>query len=208
MKGFTEAETELLIKEALRAADNGESLTSVFTRVASLTGRAQGSVRNYYYGLIKDEARRKKLSDTCGDISRLKACRAKEFSKEEETFLMQSVLKGKERGKSVRKTIMEITGGDDHLYLRYQNKYRNILKKQDNERIKNIDINKEDFYYFTKLSREIDGLVEKIKDKYAAECVKLKRENERLESEINMLKAMKPAIPIMPFYVDNGKKTS
>lgn len=196
MKGFTKTEREFLLKEVLNAAKSGKSLSAVFSEVAKKTGKAKGSVRNYYYNLLKDERQMDELSKTIDGVKNLKACRAQSFSKEDEDFLLSSIKSGKKSGKSVRRIIMEISDGDDKLALRYQNKYRNYLSKTERERLEKTPIQAEDFKYFDKLSKEIDGLVEKIKDKYAAECLKLKKENDELLSQIKMLKKSGGVIPL------------
>lgn len=200
MKGFTKIERELLFKEVLNAAKSGKSLSAVFSEVAKKTGKAKGSVRNYYYNLLKDERQMGELSKTLDGVKNLKACKAQSFSKEDEDFLISSIRNGKKSGKSVRKIIMEISGGDDKLALRYQNKYRNYLSKTERERFEKTPIRVEDFKYFDKLSKEIDGLVEKIKDKYAVECLKLKKENDELLKQIKMLKK---SGGVIPFYFEN-----
>ena len=96
---------------------------------------------------------------------------------------------------------MEISNGNDKLALRYQNKYRNYLKKG-KAKFDSIPVRAEDFRYFTKLSREIDGLVEKIKDKYANECVKLKKENEELSRELKALKRQYFSTNVAPYFLD------
>ncbi len=188
MKGFTKTETELLLQEALKAKRENKSLSLVFEEVARKTARAKGSVRNYYYTLIKDENKMQEASRTVFGVETLKAYPAESFSKEDEDFLFSAVLEGKKQGKSVRRIISEISNGDQKLALRYQNKYRNYLSKMEKERLETSPLRAEDFKYFDKLSKEIDGLVERIKDKYASECVKLKKENEELLKEVKFLK--------------------
>lgn len=200
MKGFTKIEREFLLKEVLNAAKSGKSLSTVFSEVAKKTGKAKGSVRNYYYNLLKDERQMDELSKTIVGVKNLKACRAQSFSKEDEDFLLSSIKSGKKSGKSVRKIIMEISGGDDKLALRYQNKYRNYISKTERERLEKAPIHAEDFKYFDKLSKEIDGLVEKIKDKYATECLKLKKENDEL---LRQIKTLKKSGEVIPFYFGN-----
>lgn len=188
MKGFTKFETELLLSEVLKAKEENKSLSIVFEEVAKKTSRAKGSVRNYYYTLIKDDDKKRELEKTVSGALGLKATKARSFSKEDENFLFSAICEGKKKGKSIRRIVTEISNGDEKLALRYQNKYRSYLSKVEKERLQNIPIQPEDFKYFDKLSREIDGLVERIKDKYASECLKLKKENEELVRELKFLK--------------------
>lgn len=202
MKGFTKSETEFLLREVLSAAKSGKSLSSVFSEVSKKTGKAKGSVRNYYYNLLKDENRLEELSKDVAGAEKLKACPARSFSEEDEAFLLSSIDNGKKSGKSVRKIIMELSDGDDKLALRYQNKYRNYLHKIEREKFLKTPVSAEDFKYFDKLSKEIDGLVEKIKDKYAKECLKLKKENDELSRRIKMLK-QQSLQGVIPLYFEN-----
>ncbi len=202
MKGFTKSETELLLTEVLNAAKIGKSLSAVFQDVALKTNRAKGSVRNYYYSLIKNDEKKTEMEKFVEGASGLSANRAQSFSKEDEDYLINAINAGKKSGKSVRRTIMELSQGNDKLALRYQNKYRNYLKKESRVKLDKLPVRAEDFRYFTKLSREIDGLVEKIKDKYANECVKLKKENEELSRELKALKRQFFGTNVAPYFLD------
>lgn len=209
MKGFTQNETELLLTEVIDSTKTGKSLSAVFQDVANLTGRAKGSVRNYYYNVLKNEDKKNELNKTIDGVSGLVAVRAKAFSKEDEASLISAVEKGKSQGKSVRRVIMDLANGDDKLYLRYQNKYRNYLAKKNRIKFNDKNLRAEDFKYFDRLSKEIDGLVEKIKKKYAEECSKLKKENEDLLKELSFFKkqAFKNEIPTCFLFNDVTHKT-
>jgi hypothetical protein len=52
------------------------------------------------------------------------------FSDEEIHDLLRRVLLGRGNGRSVRACVMEMSGGDRSRMLRYQNKYRAILRKK------------------------------------------------------------------------------
>lgn len=203
MKGFTEKETELLLSSVVAAKKSGQSLSFAFSQVASKTNRAKGSIRNYYYMLIKDDEKKNLYSQKIEGVNSLKSIKPKTFTKEEEKLLIEKINQGKMCGQSVRKTILNLSGGDNTLALRLQNKYRNHIKK---EHAKLDNLRPEDFKYFDKLSREIDGLVEKIKDKYSIECAKLKRENELLSKEIKALRRRLSDYTINPFFI--GEKHS
>lgn len=203
MKGFTQNETELLLTEVIDSTKKGKSLSAVFQDVANLTGRAKGSVRNYYYNVLKNENKKSELNKTIDGVCNLVAVRAKAFSKEDEESLISAVEKGKSQGKSVRRVIMELANGDDKLYLRYQNKYRNYLSKKNKTKLNDENFRVEDFKYFDRLSKEIDGLVEKIKKKYAEECSKLKKENEDLSKELSFFKRQNFKKDVPPYFLFN-----
>jgi hypothetical protein len=61
----------------------------------------------------------------------------REFTEEETNRVLRSILEEKSKGLSVRRAIFNLSGGDDKLMLRLQNKYRNTLKKEP-ERIAEI----------------------------------------------------------------------
>ena len=126
MKGFTKKETEQLLKDCKNAKISGKSLTNVFKNFSKNSGRAFGSVRNYYYKTVKgcDESLLEKL----GITSELKPAFIKAFSEEETKSVVKEILIAKTNGVPVRKTVYALALGNDCLALRYQNKYRNALK--------------------------------------------------------------------------------
>lgn len=195
MKGFSKEETEMLLSEAKAAKKSGVSLTEVFESVAKKTGRARGSVRNYYYHLLGGE-RKSEL-----EKSGLKAEKIVAFSKEEEDKLIREVLGGVRSGKSVRRAIIDLSDGDGKLALRMQNKYRNLVKNSPEEvesvaremnfsdgRFRVIRRKTDLSPYIKKVSDEIDNLVQRIKDKYRLENDALKAENASLKAELDALK--------------------
>ena len=82
---------------------------------------------------------------------------------------------------------MNVSGGDEKLMLRMQNKYRNLLKKQP-ERVaqaaKAAGLPEEKTFLQRKLEREIDAL-------YARLAVDLRKENARLREELENLRREK-----------------
>lgn len=198
MKGFNENEIDLLIAEAEKSQTSGESLTDVFERLSVKFNRAKGSVRNYYYQLMKstDKKIREKL-----DKAKLRVEKNVAFSKEDEKRLVSKVLAEVKKGKSVRKSIIDISEGDSKKELRIQNKFRNLLKNnpdliedmakemQVEKRVcrKNKKQNDNMASLISRVTVEIDGLVEKIKDKYKIENEVLKKENEVLRKKIDNL---------------------
>lgn len=207
MKGFTKSETKLLLSEAVKARSVGNSMSKVFAFVAEKTGRAKGSVRNYYYNFIKDESKKREFSKSVKGVEDLKATKFENFSDGEVDLLLNEIRSGKAEGKSVRSVLKTISGGDEKLALRFQNKYRNYLKKTTAPETNGFTIS-DDYSYFDKLSREIDALVDKIKDKYAVECVKLKKENEKLERENKALKKRLPKSNVQSFFMTEKKHTN
>ena len=135
INGYTAEEASSLIKFVCAGKMKGKTLTRIFEEYAADTGRAKGSVRNYYYALLKragDRDVKKVLKGTD-----LKAGRIQPFTDEETDRILRAILEQKSRGVSVRRAVLNLAGGDDKLMLRYQNKYRNVLTKQP-ERIREI----------------------------------------------------------------------
>lgn len=118
--GWTQEEIDTLWKEIQSAAENGAPLRGVFERTGQALGRKPNSVRNYYYMQLRDQA---------GPACR-RAAPFETFTPEEIHDLLRKVLSGQGKGLSVRSCVMELSGGDRTLMLRYQNKYRSILRKK------------------------------------------------------------------------------
>ncbi len=216
MKGFSREEIDILLEEANKAHENGESLTEVFERVSSKFNRAKGSVRNFYYQLMKSED--KEILEKIKFL-KLKVEKNVSFSKNEEEDLVRLVLSEVKKGKSVRRAIIDLSSGDNKKELRIQNKFRNLLKTSPEliERTaKELNIekkfeknkkNKNDNLTFLvkKVSVEIDGLVEKIKSKYYEENESLKKENRELREIIDKLSKNLGISPLTDYFKINKK---
>jgi hypothetical protein len=173
INGYTEDEAKSLVGYICTGRSAGRTLSGMFDEYAKKTGRAKGSVRNYYYTLLKsgDNDKVKKLLQG----TNLKAEKIKSFSDEETDKILREILLQKSRGVSVRRAVMNISKGDDKLMLRYQNKYRNVLTKQP-ERIEKLM--KECGLSPTDVAREkIESEINNLYDRLA---FSLKQENERL----------------------------
>ncbi len=181
INGYTEEEAKRLVEYIKRGKAAGKTLTRLFASYGEANGRARGSVRNYYYALMKNQKRDERIVKLL-DGSSLRVEKIREFTEEETDEALKSILEEKSKGLSVRRAICNLSGGDDKLMLRLQNKYRNVLKKQP-ERIERIAAGL--------------GLTEEEKEKLLSrgrrirETAKESNEREflqrRLESEINAL---------------------
>ena len=98
--------------------------------------------------------------------------------------MLKAILTQKSKGISVRKAVLNLSGGDDKLMLRYQNKYRNVLTKQP-ERIERLmrecglSVAVEDDAR-KKLENEINVLYDRL-------ASSLKEENKRLTAVVKRL---------------------
>ncbi len=118
--GWSEAEAALLA-DAVRQADaTGASLRSVFEETGRRLSRKPNSVRNFYYLQLRPRE----------ENGKSRAVPFVTFGEAEVHWLVKEVLLGKSRGKSVRACVLEMAGGDRTAMLRYQNKYRAVLKKR------------------------------------------------------------------------------
>ena len=128
INGYTEDEAKELVEFIEDGKRGGRTLTSLFAEYGQRKGRAKGSVRNYYYALMKNQTDDERIVKLL-DGKRLTVGKIRAFTDEEADEAIRSILKEKAKGLSVRKAIFRISGGDDKLTLRLQNKYRNTLKK-------------------------------------------------------------------------------
>lgn len=133
INGYTEEEARNLVEFIKAGKGKGKTLTYLFEAYGAKRGRAKGSVRNYYYNLMKNERGDERIVRLL-DGSTLSVEKIREFTEEETEQVLRSILAEKSKGLSVRRAIYNLSGGDDKLMLRLQNKYRNTLKK-DPERI-------------------------------------------------------------------------
>ena len=136
INGYTEEEAKTLVDFIKEGKQKGKTLTYLFELYGMRHGRAKGSVRNYYYTLMKNEKGDERIVRLLDGVS-LSVEKIREFTEEETDAALRNILAEKSKGLSVRKAIYNLAGGDDKLTLRLQNKYRNVLKKQP-ERIAEI----------------------------------------------------------------------
>jgi hypothetical protein len=180
INGYTKDEAESFVKYICEGKGQGKTLSRLFDDYAKSSGRAKGSVRNYYYTLLKSTGNgevRELLDGT-----NLKAEDVRPFTEDETDRILKEILVQRSKGVSVRRAVLSLADGNDKLMLRYQNKYRNVVNKQP-ERI-------------ARLMKEcgIDGgeegqraIEEKINSLYDSLSQSLKRENKRLTETVRKL---------------------
>lgn len=117
--GWSEQETKALAAAVERANEKGASLRSVFEETGQKLGRKPNSVRNYYYMQLREK----------DDFSARRAAPFVLFTEDEVEDLVRQVILAQSRGQSVRACVMDLSGGDKTVMLRYQNKYRAVLRK-------------------------------------------------------------------------------
>lgn len=117
--GWSEAESRLLWETADDAQQQGMPLKAVFEQIARQTGRRPNSIRNYYYAQVRQQ-----------EGGQERAARFVPFTQQEVDWLMEQVLVARAAGQSVRACLQKLSGGDHSLMLRYQNKYRAVIKSR------------------------------------------------------------------------------
>lgn len=126
---WTVEQTKRLFALCEQAKRDGNSLSGAFAAVSRETGRSVNSVRNYYYSQSKTFALVPEIADRLG----IRYCVADKsrfvpFTQDQVQALLRSILTARAQGKSVRKAIAELSGGDEKTALRYQNKYRSTVR--------------------------------------------------------------------------------
>ena len=204
INGYTEEEARTLVEFIKEGKSKGKTLTYLFESYGLQRGRAKGSVRNYYYALMRNEKGDERVVKLL-DGSTLSVEKIREFTEEETDEAIRSILTEKSKGISVRRAIFNLSKGDDKLMLRLQNKYRNLLKK-DPARIASIakGLGLPDEYTTRKqtasnppapdrdfmrrrLEQEINSLYDRIAQTLKTENERLRKENARLKQEIKDL---------------------
>ena len=196
INGYTEEEAKNLVDYIIEGKSKGKTLTYLFETYGLRHGRAKGSVRNYYYALMKNEKSDERIVKLL-DGSQLKVEKIREFTEEETDEVLRQILTEKSKGLSVRRAIFNLAGGDDKLMLRLQNKYRNTIKKEP-QRLASIakSIGLEEVLAPARepkggtlardlLQRRLENEINALYDRLAQT---LKAENERLRSENAKLK--------------------
>lgn len=116
--GWHEDETTRLFTAVKEASATGAPLRSVFESLSGDLGRKPNSIRNYYYACLRQKP----------DAAFLRSAPFTAFTPEETHHLLRQVLMARGQGMSVRSCVMAMAGGDHSRMLRYQNKYRTVLK--------------------------------------------------------------------------------
>ena len=212
INGYTEEEARNLVEYIKEGKQKGKTLTYLFETYGIRHGRAKGSVRNYYYTLMKNERGDERIVKLL-DGSSLSVEKIREFTEEETDEAIRSILKEKSKGISVRMAIFNLAKGDDKLMLRLQNKYRNTLKKEPSriailaaemglteevkrvERSANKAVDKrvkslpDSDFLRRRLENEINALYDRLAQGLKAENERLREENARLKAENEKKKA-------------------
>lgn len=212
INGYTEEEAKGLVEFIKDGKQKGKTLTYLFESYGLKMGRAKGSVRNYYYALMKNEKGDERIVKML-DGSSLTVEKIRAFTEEETDEVLENILLEKSKGMSVRRAIFNLSQGDDKLMLRLQNKYRNTLKKEPSkiaaiaeklglpketyagrgaraaaEKDKAVKFNRE--FLKQRLENEINALYDRLAKALKAENERLREENKKLKEENCRLKGV------------------
>ena len=117
--GWQREEIDLLFQAVQEAEQSQKPLRDVFAEVGVKLSRKPNSIRNFYYARVREEPERAQRKTSF-----------RTFTDEEVHELLRNVLIGRGQGESVRACVTRLAGGDRAGMLRYQNKYRSILKNR------------------------------------------------------------------------------
>lgn len=158
---WTRAQIDLLLEKTKQ----GNVRMHAFEEVAKQTRRKANSVRNYYY---KNLAKEKIVFAS--------------FSVAEITKMLREIVLGTSRGESVRSICLQLADGDKSKMLRFQNKYRAILRTTP-KRIEDIKNELENEGYLVKMPYQPTFL-----DKLPSNVVTLPERDKKLtDADINNL---------------------
>ena len=201
MKKLSEQNINELLTAAKAALDENVGLTSVFIKFADKYGRAKGGVRNLYYSLIKKAQTDGTLTKKYPALSYLKANRGRAFTAAEQEELFEKIRSGVKKGKSARKTIRELSRGDEKTALRYQNKYRNMLKQR--------GMTKTRVYFddaeYKAVKKAIDDLFERVIRSSDRQNRLLHEENRALKERIKALSPNENTLDIKNFFAERNE---
>ncbi len=216
-KGYSKEDIKELLALAKQAKNNNHPLDSVFVKFAQEHGRAKGSVRNFYYRLIaylkNDSAKNEEWSYDLPNVEKILP-----FNEQEQQKLVNAVNEGLKTNKSIRRSLMELAGGDSKKMLRFQNKYRSLANKSpylfhyDNPQKREKqnycnNFEKVPDIMLKQLKKEINDLIENVAIKSKSENAFLKEEIKRLKDENCALRSLltsskmlsSAALNILPF---------
>lgn len=177
--------------------NKSKNKSACFSEYAVISGKAKGTVRNMYYALMKNSLVDEELKNIYIKDKKLRVNSSKPFSIAEEDRLVKYVLNAKREGVSVRKATADLSNGDMKLALRYQNKFRNILKKDENLRKEFYGERTEKEFYYTEKVKSIvstavfDALVSEITSLIRKISFDVEEENEFLRKKLKEMEKRK-----------------
>jgi|GEM_PF-4771443 len=150
-KGWEVKEIEYLQDEIEKCVKENNPLSVAFKNTSEFTKRNSNSVRNFYYTFL----RKQMLNENIDKIKRRENMDFESFTDGEIHYLVKYIIMGTSTGKSIRQCANELANGNTKLILRYQNKYRSVLKRHKNIVDEVLDIlDSEGFEYVSPYKKE------------------------------------------------------
>ena len=142
MKGIWDnSEVQDLFNEVENCKSKNKTLREAFMAHAQKYNRQPNSVRNYYYHEVDELGKDSKRLEKLGiNLGKHKKNSITYFSQKEEKSLMEKISNLVNQGVSVRKACFMLSNGDVGQMLRFQNKYRNYIGKNKEQKELSIAI--------------------------------------------------------------------
>ena len=191
INGYTEEEAKSLVEYIWEGKQAGKTLTYLFAAYGAAHGRAKGSVRNYYYALMKNRGTDERVVKLL-DGKQLSVEQIREFTEEETDRVLRSILAEKRMGVSFPRPMCKNPKGDEKNMNRLQKKNPNVLKKQPG-RVEAIAAEMgletgEKSLLQRRLETEINALYDRLTRSLREENSRLSDENARLKKENEALR--------------------
>lgn len=164
MKNYSswkEEEIKQLFKIVEDSKKLNKSLLTAFSEYAKISGRKRNSVRNYYYQELSELQKNKARAIKLGiNIKNHVVNESVLFTTSETKDIITKILKLNSEGFSIRKACLQLANNDIDLMVRYQNKYRSVLKSNP-KLIDEIssELNLKDFKTSPNLKNSHDNLI-------------------------------------------------
>ena len=188
--GYKESDLVALAEFLTAGGFRGKPLSQGFKEYAEVSGRAAGSVRNLYYALAKFSRDNAEFTDKYLGGRPIAVEKSEKFTVEEKSVL-EKIAEFRSRGVSVRRATICLAGGDVKKALRYQNKYRNALKRSAKRQGGNAEqIISTEKFLAARLKEEINKLADRLAASYKRENAKLLRQIAALKAENERLSGL------------------
>lgn len=126
---WNEKEIKKLLLTVEKAKDKNKPIQEAFVTFAKFSNRHPNSIRNFYYEFLENAKKDKNYSKDI-NFSKHLVNKPKFFSNEEANQLFDKINELTSKGLSVRQACFKLAEGNLKFMVRYQNKYRCILKEK------------------------------------------------------------------------------
>ena len=128
---WTATEIKNLFSLVEKYKSENKPIIDAFYEHATKNNRQQLSVRNFYYSKVDEIMHSQKLQKQLEiNIKLHEKNNFAKFDDRQTQKLLEHIKNRTNQGQSVRKACMELANGDAKELLRFQNKYRELVKKQ------------------------------------------------------------------------------